>query len=101
MVEKTPLETIMSWKRARQEGADVDFLLNEKVALLEVEAVRKNLKPTISGLRAWHLFLTSALGIPAEKTLPPSDFSHVAAFISGFTNGNTAANYINHSFLCT
>lgn len=70
--DATPLAVIASWARANSSGVNVDEILQSKVDLLGLEAVRKNLKSTIRGARAWHLFATGALGIPECRTLPPA-----------------------------
>ena len=63
-----PLAAIRAWARAKQDGIDVDAMFQERVSVLEMESVRNNVDSTVSGLRAWHLFATGALGIPADAS---------------------------------
>ena len=71
-------------------------LLREKVQALRLETNRYSLKSLSSGLRAWQLFSTVALGYHPRSTLPPRDDEHVAMWAATMANSGTAGNYISY-----
>lgn len=89
-----PREMVASCTSA--DPARVRAALMRRGRMLKATNVAKSSAAVASGVKMWKLFAKQVLEYPEDKTIPITLSQHVVMFISTFTNGGTAGNYLSH-----
>ncbi|CAE8601196.1 unnamed protein product [Polarella glacialis] len=91
-----PMQTVAALTRARQEGYQVEEVLEARRDVLLIETNRRSLLSIVSGLRCWHYIAINILGIQPDAILPPRSLLDAEKFCTIFQNAGAATNYISY-----
>ena len=89
-----PRDVITALTRKRNLGDNVQDMLQLRAYFLTLETRRGSRQDTASAVNCWKQYSQAILDYPEDHELPPRRSQDVVNYISIFSNGATASNYV-------